>query len=129
MFRIALIFAGGGAGSVLRYAVQGWVQRLSGAAFPLGTMIVNLSGCLLIGLLGGMFFGSRPIPIHEDYRFAIITGILGGYTTFSSFGWETLKLTDDREFLLAAVNVVVSVAVGLAAVWAGKQLVQVIYGS
>ena len=86
MYRITLIFAGGGAGSVLRYLVQGWVQRLSGASFPLGTVIVNISGCLVIGLLAGMFFGPRPI--NEDYRFAILTGILGGYTTFSSFGWE-----------------------------------------
>ena len=127
MYRITLIFAGGGAGSVLRYLVQGWVQRLSGASFPLGTVIVNISGCLVIGLLAGMFFGPRPI--NEDYRFAILTGILGGYTTFSSFGWETIRLSDDGELLYAGLNVVLSVALGLAAVWLGKQLVQVIYGS
>ena len=126
MYRIALIFAGGGAGSVLRYLVQGWVQRLSGASFPLGTVLVNISGCLVIGLLAGMFFGPRPI--NEDYRFAILTGILGGYTTFSSFGWETIKLSDDGELLYAGLNVILSVAIGLAAVWLGKQLVQVIYG-
>lgn len=127
MYRIFLIFAGGGAGSVLRYLVQGWTQRLWGASFPLGTVIVNLTGCFAIGLLGGLFFGPRPI--HEDYRFAILTGILGGYTTFSTFAWETMRLSDDHEFLYASLNVVASVAIGLAAVWLGKQLVQIIYGT
>ena len=127
MYRIALIFAGGGGGSVLRYLMQGWVQRLSGSSFPLGTLIVNISGCFVIGFLGGMFFGPRPI--NEDYRFAILTGILGGYTTFSSFGWETMKLSDDREFLYAGLNVSLSIAIGLVAVWLGKQLVQAIYGT
>lgn len=125
MFRIVLIFVGGGFGSVLRYLMQGWVQRLAAATFPLGTVIVNLTGCLAIGFLGGLFFGPRPINV--DYRFAILVGILGGYTTFSSFAWETMKLSDDREFLYASLNVIVSVAAGLAAVWLGKQLVQVLY--
>lgn len=127
MYRVALIAVGGGGGSVLRYLTQGWVQRLSGASFPLGTLIVNVTGCLVIGFLGGLFFG--PWPIDEDYRFAILTGVLGGFTTFSSFGWETIKLTDDGEFLYAGLNVALSVFVGLVAVWLGKQLVQAMYGT
>lgn len=127
MYRIGLIFLGGGAGSILRYLAQGWIQRSWGVSFPLGTLIVNLSGCFLIGLLGGLFFG--PLPIDENYRFAILTGLLGGYTTFSSFGWETIKLTDDGEFLYASVNVLASVAIGLTAVWLGKQLVRMLYGA
>jgi CrcB protein len=127
MYRLVLIFAGGGGGSVLRYLMQGWIQRLSGASFPLGTLIVNISGCLTIGFLGGLFFGPRPI--NEDYRFAILTGILGGYTTFSSFGWETMKLSEDREFLYSGLNVALSLAFGLLAVWLGKQLVQAIDGT
>ena len=102
MVRIMWIALGGGGGSVLRYLVQGWVQRLVGASFPLGTMLVNLSGCFAIGFLAALFFG--PLPIDEDYRFGVLTGILGGYTTFSSFGWETLKLSEDGEFLYAAVE-------------------------
>ena len=127
MVRIGLIFLGGGVGSVLRYLVQGWIHKLSGATFPLGTMVVNISVCLVIGFLGGLFFGPRPI--NEDYRFAILTGILGGYTTFSAFGWETMRLTEDGEFLFAAVNVLVSVAAGLLAVWLGKAVAQMIYGA
>jgi CrcB protein len=127
MLRIVLIFAGGGCGSVLRYLMQGWLQRFSGASFPLGTLLVNISGCFLIGFLGGLFFGPRPI--NPDYRFAILTGILGGYTTFSTFGWETWQLGNERQYLFAALNVVLSVAIGLFAVWLGKQLAQIIYGT
>jgi CrcB protein len=126
MYRIILIFAGGGIGSVLRHFIQGWAHR-PGVALPLGTMVVNITGCFLIGLLGGMFFGPRPI--NDDWRFAILTGILGGYTTFSTFGWETLRLGEDREFLLAGLNVAISVVVGLGAVWLGRQLVHHKYGS
>jgi CrcB protein len=127
MYRILLIFAGGGLGSVLRYLVQGWVQRLNGPSFPLGTLVVNVSGCLVIGFLAGLFFGPRPIA--ADYRFAILTGLLGGYTTFSSFAWETLQLTEDRAFLYATTNIIISVAAGLAAVWLGRYLVHLAYGS
>lgn len=126
MNRLILIFVGGGIGSVLRYLTQGLVQRLSGS-FPLGTMAVNLIGCLAIGFLGGLFFGPRPIP--ADYRFALLTGLLGGYTTFSAFGWETLQLTDDRQFLYAGLNIILSVGLGLLAVWLGKQTVHFFYGS
>lgn len=124
--RLGLIFVGGGAGAVLRYLVQGAVQRWWATALPVGTMAVNLSGCLVIGFLGGVFLGARPAP--EGYRLLLITGLLGGYTTFSSFAWETLRLGEDREFLGAGLNVLLSVAVGLAAVWAGKQIAQALYG-
>jgi CrcB protein len=126
MHRLVLIFLGGGCGTVLRYLVQGWVQKLAGPVFPLGTMVVNLSGCLVIGLLGSLLLGPRPIA--EDYRFAILTGLLGGYTTFSTFGWETLKLTEEGEYLYAGLNVVLSVALGLTGVWLGRQLIHTIYG-
>ena len=131
MFRIALIALGGGGGSVLRYLVQGWVQaaaqRLGMRPFPLGTLLVNISGCFAIGFLATLFAGPRMI--REDYRFAIITGILGGYTTFSSFSWESNQLANEREFLLASVNVGVSVVVGLIATWLGRELVVSLYGT
>lgn len=127
MVRLLLIFLGGGLGSILRYLVQGWTQSWSGVSFPLGTLVVNVSGCLAIGFLAGLFFGPRPI--QPDYRFAILTGILGGYTTFSSFAWETLSLAEDREFLYAGLNVGLSVVVGLLAAWLGRQLVLSLYGS
>ncbi len=126
MLRILLIFGGGGLGATLRYLVQGWVQRWWGATFPMGTLVVNISGCLVMGFLGGLFFGAWPI--NEDLRFGILVGILGGYTTFSSFGWDALQLSSDREFLAAAGYVLLSVAIGLVAVWLGKQVSQLIYG-
>ncbi len=123
MFRLTLIFLAGGAGSVLRYLIQQGTQRFTssgGMGFPWGTLVVNVSGCLVIGLMGGWFLGSRPVD--EDYRFAIMAGLLGGYTTFSAFGWETMQLVDGRAYGAAVVNVVASVGVGLLAVWLGKQL-------
>jgi len=125
MFRVVLLFVGGGTGTLLRYSMQGWLSRGLMSTFPLGTLVVNVLGCFLIGFLGGMFFGPRPIG--DDYRFGILTGILGGFTTFSTFGWETMQLTSDREFLAASANVILSVGVGLAAVWFGKQIVQMLY--
>lgn len=127
MVRLSLIFLAGGLGSILRYWVQGWTQRITTTAFPVGTLVVNISGCLVIGFLGGLFFGPRPV--QEDYRFAIMTGLLGGYTTFSTFGWETMQLANNRAWLLAMLNVMLSLMIGLTAVWAGRQMAQAIYGS
>jgi CrcB protein len=127
MARLLLIFLGGGTGAVLRYLVGGWTQRWTTLPFPLGTLIVNISGCLLIGFLAGLFLGPRPI--NADWRFAILVGILGGYTTFSTFAWETLQLANDREWLHVGLNVVLSVVGGLLAVWIGRQVVLMIYGS
>lgn len=126
MWRMVYIFLGGGMGAVLRYLVQGWAQRLTSSTFPLGTLVVNASGCLLIGFLAALFFGPRPI--NADWRFGILVGVLGGYTTFSTFAWETLGLLGEREWLYASLNVVASVFAGMVAVWLGRQLVLTLYG-
>jgi CrcB protein len=118
--RIVLIALGGGAGTVARYWVAGVGQRLTDTSFPLGTLLVNLTGCLLVGLLGSMFTG--PAIVREEYRFALMVGFLGGFTTFSTFGYETLGLLSDREWWLASVNVVLSNVVGLFAVWLGHRI-------
>lgn len=107
---------------MLRYLVQGWLHRSMGSSLPIGTIAVNVSGCLLIGILGTLLMGPRPI--HADYRTAILTGVLGGYTTFSAFAWETVQLSDNRQFLHASLNVLISIALGLAAAWLGRQMVQ-----
>jgi CrcB protein len=126
MLKWLLIAVGGAAGSILRYAVQGWVQRLSGGAFPLGTLVVNLSACFAIGLLAGFFAG--PHLIREEYRIGLTVGVLGGYSTFSTFGLETFHLTNDGEFGLAALNMLASCGVGLAAVWIGYRLAEFRFG-
>lgn len=126
MYRLLLVFLGGGAGSVLRYLVQEWFARGTASAFPLGTFFVNITGCFLIGLLGGAFLGYRPVG--EDYRIAILTGLLGGYTTFSAFGWETMQLAAGRQLTLAGLNVLASVTCGLLAVFLGRQLAHALFG-
>ena len=120
MTKYLLIAVGGAAGSVLRFAMQGWVQRLAGGSFPAGTLAVNVLGCLLIGLCSAMFAG--PVLIREEYRFGLLVGILGGFTTFSTFGLETFNLAGGGQHRLALANVVASCGLGFAAVWAGYRL-------
>ena len=122
MHKFIFIAAGGAFGSVLRYLVHGAVQRWSGSMFPWGTFAVNVSGCLLIGFLAGLLTG--PYPVREEIRLGILVGVLGGYTTFSTFGLDTLVLADNRRFGLAAANMLLSCGVGLAAVWLGARMVQ-----
>jgi CrcB protein len=120
MQKLLLIFVGSGFGGVLRYALAGWTQRLTGGVFPLGTLLVNVTGCLLIGFLTAAFGGR--ILVREEHRVALLIGLLGGYTTFSTFGLETFALLNDGQYGRAGVNVVASVAVGLVAVWIGYRL-------
>ena len=108
---------GGAVGTGLRYGVG---QSLSGAnQFPLGTMTVNLVGCLLIGGIATWF--SHMADLSETLRLAILVGFLGGFTTFSSFGLDTLRLLEAGRVGAAVSYVLVSNLVGLLAVWAGSQ--------
>jgi len=126
MTKWLLIAVGGAFGSVMRYAVQGWVQRATGGNFPWGTFAVNVTGCALIGFLAATFAGPRPI--REEFRLAMIVGVLGGFTTFSAFGWETFSLASDRQFAYAALNVILSCGIGLLAVWAGYRTAEAVFG-
>ncbi len=122
MLKWILIAVGGAFGSVLRYSLQGWVQRFSGGTFPLGTLVVNVTACFFIGLLGGLFAG--PQLIREEYRIGLTVGVLGGYSTFSTFGLETFNLANDSEYGLAVLNMLVSCAAGFAAVWLGYRIAE-----
>ncbi len=124
--KLGLIAVGGGLGSVLRYLVSGWGQRLSSGTFPWGTLIVNIAGCFFIGLLNALFSG--PLLIRQEYRVAILVGVLGGFTTFSAFGWETVSLATDGGTARALLNVLLSVGLGLTAVWFGLRLGQKLFG-
>lgn len=126
MLKLVLIAAGGGLGAVLRYLLQGLIQSRAGV-FPLGTLIVNITGCLVIGFLMALFTG--PYLIREEYRLGIITGVLGGYTTFSTFGWETMQLIEQKQWGMALLYVGLSVIVGLLATIAGIRLSQWMYGA
>jgi len=121
MRTLLLIGAGGFVGSVLRYLVAGWIQHLSGRLFfPWGTFGVNVLGCLGIGLLGG--WTETIKALSSETRLFLIIGLLGGFTTFSTFGYETIALVRDRQFLAAVGNVMLHVFAGLGAVWLGHSL-------
>lgn len=118
LVRIALVGAGGFLGSVFRYALSGFVQRLLPmSTFPYGTLAVNVVGCLGIGALSGLA-DTRQILSPATRSFLLI-GLLGGFTTFSTFGYEAFALSRDGEHLRAAANVLLHVGLGLVAVWLG----------
>lgn len=117
----AYIVIGAIVGAPLRYFVQVRVTDLfPSSQFPWGTVLVNLTGCLLIGLLLGLT--EERGALSREARLLLVTGFLGSYTTFSAFGWETYNLAKSDEVLRAAGNVFLSTVGGLAAVWAGAQL-------
>lgn len=117
--RLVLVAVFGGVGSALRYLVSGWCQKIGDGTFPYGTLVVNVVGCLLIGFCGAFFSG--PSLTRPVYRLAIMVGLLGGFTTFSSFGLETLSLADDGDLRRALANVLLNNGLGLVAVWAGQR--------
>jgi CrcB protein len=122
--RSVLLVAGGGAlGSVGRYLVGGWAHGLfPNVAFPIGTLLVNTLGCLAIGLIAGLF--ELRQAFGPDARVFLMVGVLGGFTTFSSFAYETLALARDAEMLRALANVLLQCALGLLAAWLGWSLVR-----
>jgi len=126
MFRIVLIFLAGGSGCLLRYFIAGLAQRVGNGSFPVGTLTVNIIGCAAIGFLASLFTG--PVLIREEYRLAILVGMLGGFTTFSTFGQETISLAREGQFHLAALNLLLSNGLALTAAWLGTRLAVVIYG-
>lgn len=118
---VLLVGLGGFLGSVGRYLLGGWAQRLVPlSSFPWGTLAVNVSGCFLIGLLGGWSDGRQAFG--TDLKAFLMIGVLGGYTTFSSFAYETLALSRDGEVLRALMNIGAQVALGLAATALGYAL-------
>ena len=119
-----MVGAGGFIGSILRYTVAGLVQRtfpLSG--FPYGTLVVNISGCVGIGLISGLA-ESRHI-ISPEARLFLLFGLLGGFTTFSTFAYEGFEMLRDGQFAKAIANMTGQVVVGCFAVWAGHALTSV----
>jgi CrcB protein len=117
-----VIAAGGALGAMARHALNGLLhQRTLGATFPYGILVVNVVGSGLIGLVGGLVVGGA---VHLSYtmRTFVLVGLLGGFTTFSSFSFDTLALARDGHAGQALLNVVAHVGLGLLAVWAGFRL-------
>jgi CrcB protein len=124
--KLLLVGMGGFIGSVLRYLVSGYVQQLAQSVeFPYGTLVVNLTGCFIIGLLSQLA-DARGVFTAETRVFVFI-GLLGGFTTFSTFGNETMNLLRDGENGFALVNISTHLALGLGAVWLGRTLAFLIW--
>lgn len=121
MKSVLLVALGGALGSVARFKLSGLVlHHTSNWRFPAGTLAVNLIGCFIAGLLAGM--AVKQEVFSPDARVFLFTGLLGGFTTFSAFGLETLLLFKRGEAGVAFANVVVSVVVGLLVAWLGYEL-------
>ena len=123
--QLILVGIGGGAGSMLRFLVSVSTSKFIHGTFPLPTLLVNLSGCFLIGLLVGVF--SQPPFVGNNMRFLLITGFCGGYTTFSTFAHENLLLIENQQISMAIGYTLLSVILGIALVWAGMWLTQAVY--
>lgn len=122
MNSLLLVALGGALGSVARFKVSGWVLHHGASVlFPAGTFLVNVAGCLLIGILAGL--AAKYDALSADTRLFLFTGVLGGFTTFSAFGLETFFLLRKGEFAVAGAYVVLSVLAGLLVLWLGFQAV------
>ena len=119
-FFLLLVFVGGGIGSVCRYAMATALQKGLPGPFPVGTFTVNLLGCFVIGLVGAL--GLERAAISPEARLFIMVGILGGFTTFSSFAWESLGLLTVRDLLRASLYVGGSVFLGLLGAFLGRAI-------
>lgn len=125
MLPIILVGAGGCVGSVLRYVLSGWVHRvLDNPWFPYGTLVVNITGSVAIGFLAGL--AENRSLFSSDTRLFVFIGVLGGFTTFSSFTVETLSLARNTQFVAALTNVAAQIILGLLAVWFGSLLARLI---
>ena len=122
MLRTLFVGLAGLTGTLLRYWLSGFVARRYGETFPVGTMVVNILGCLVAGAVFNLT--EERFLVNPTLRTVILIGLLGGFTTFSSYGLQTFTLLRDGEFGLATVNIAVSNVLGLLMVWMGYALVK-----
>jgi fluoride exporter len=118
--RYLLVLVGGGAGALARYVAATAIMARFGGKFPLGTLVINVTGSFLIGFLMTML--TARLDIDPRWRLFLVVGFLGGYTTFSSFEWETYSAVREGDLWAGMINVVASVMLGYVAVWLGSML-------
>lgn len=114
---VGWVAAGGAIGAAARYALAGFVHRLTSASFPYGTFAVNMVGCLLFGVIFGLT--EQRFVISPAVRAFLLVGVLGGFTTFSSYSFESFQLIRDAQYLRASVNAAGQVVLGLVCFWLG----------
>jgi CrcB protein len=119
---LLLLACAGGAGTLCRYGLAGVAQRLAGERFPLGTLVVNLVGCLLFGLVWGWLEGR--VGFSPQTRIVVLTGFMGAFTTFSTYAYETATLLQGGQIAAALLNVAVQTVLGIALVFAGLAMAQ-----
>jgi CrcB protein len=117
---LLLVALGGAFGSAARYALSTVVLRASGSLFPVGTFTVNLIGCIVFGVIVGA--AEQRVALTPASRAFLLVGILGGFTTFSSYAFESFALIRDGQLFAASVNIVGQAVAGLAGVWLGITL-------
>jgi fluoride exporter len=115
---------GGAAGTLVRYLLGGWLARVTGGGFPWETCVINGTGCLAIGMVAA--YADRGGLLSAALRVSLMAGLLGGFTTFSSFGLESFRLLVDAQWSRAALYILLNNAGGLVAVWAGYRAVQLL---
>lgn len=127
MGRFLLVCVGGFLGTGARYGLNGLISRQFGETFPLGTLVINVLGSFLLGVIFVAGGADSRILVSAEMRQFLMVGILGGFTTFSSFSLQTLSLLRSGELGAALLNVTLSVALGLLAAWAGEEVAKGIW--
>ena len=118
--RIIFLIVFGGLGTLARYGLDGWIQYRVGSVFPAGILTINVLGCLILGIIGQ--FGLNHITMSPDLRIGLTTGLMGGFTTFSTFSWDTVRMLEEGEWTKASIYVGASVIGGLIAMMLGMRL-------
>jgi CrcB protein len=122
MLGYVLVMLGGALGTGARFWLSGLIAERAGEFFPLGTLLVNISGSFAVGFFAGFTDSEGPVLVSPRFRQFFMIGVCGGYTTFSSFSLQTLYLARDGDWMKALLNTVLSFACCLAAVWLGRVL-------
>ncbi|TZE80969.1 fluoride efflux transporter CrcB [Calorimonas adulescens] len=122
--RVLLVGIGGFIGSILRYLISGWAETYFSSNIPMGTLLVNVSGCFLIGFI--MEAATAVFPLSAELRIFLTTGFMGGFTTFSTLSYETAIMLSDGSNVLALINILLNIGLGITAVWLGRICAQIL---